>query len=82
MDVSGLVYYNNSEGDRIRSIVFQKLFFFFKISTGIRQYFRPTTPFPSRKDTGIRALATHEANGSVKRVLEKQARQQSGKKRK
>ena len=43
---------------------------------------RPTTPFPSRKGTGIGALATREANGSVKRVLEKQTRQQSAKKRK
>ena len=39
-------------------------------------------PFPSRKDTGIGALATREANGSVEHVLEKQARQQSAKKRK
>ena len=38
--------------------------------------------FPSRKDTGIEALATRKANRSVKRVLEKQARQQSTKKRK
>ena len=52
------------------------------MSTGIRQYFSPTTPFPSRKDTGIGALATREANGSVRRVLEKQARQQSAKKQK
>ena len=50
------------------------------MSTGIQQYFRPTMPFPSRKDTGIGALATREANGSVKCVLEKQARQQSTKK--
>ena len=28
---------------------------------------------PSRKDTGIGAVATHEANKGVKRVLEKQA---------
>ena len=34
----------------------------------------------SRKDTGIGVLATREANGSVKCVLEKQARQQSTKK--
>ena len=39
-------------------------------------------PFPSRKDTGIGALATREANRSIKCVLEKQARQQSAKKRK
>ena len=45
------------------------------MSTGIRQYFSPTTPFPSRKDTGIGTLATRKANGSVKRVLEKQAMQ-------
>ena len=42
---------------------------------------RLTTPFPS-KDTGIGALATHEANGSVKCVFKKQARQQSAMKRK
>ena len=35
--------------------------------------------FPAAR---IGALATREANGSVKRVLEKQARQQSAKKRK
>ena len=45
--------------------------FFFKMSTGIHQYFSLTTPFPSRKNTEIGALATREANGSVKRVLEK-----------
>ena len=39
-------------------------------------------PFPNLKDTGIRALATHEANRSVRHVLEKQARQQSTNKRK
>ena len=39
-------------------------------------------PFPSRKDTGIGALATREANGGMKRVLEKQARQQSANKQK
>ena len=39
-------------------------------------------PFPSRKDTEIGTLATREAKGSVKCVLEKQARQQSTKKRK
>ena len=50
--------------------------------TGIHQYFSPTTPIPSRKDTGIGALVTREANGSVRRVLEKQVRQQSAKKRK
>ena len=52
------------------------------MSTGSHQYFSPTTPFPSRKDTGIGALATCEANGTMKRVLEKQARQQSAKKQK
>ena len=31
------------------------------MSTGIYQYFSLTTPFPSRKDTGIGALATREA---------------------
>ena len=51
------------------------------MSTGIRQYFSPTTPFPSRKDTGI-GVATCKANRRVKRVLEKEARQQSAKKRK
>ena len=54
----------------------------FSHDTGIHQYFSPTTPFPSHKDTGIGALATREANRTVKRVLEKQARQQSAKKRK
>ena len=48
---------------------------FFKMSTGIRQYFSPTTRLPSHKDTGIGAAATREANGGVKRVLEKQASQ-------
>ena len=50
------------------------------MSTGIRQYFSPTTSFSSRRDSVIGALATREANGSVKHVLEKQARQQSAKK--
>ena len=50
--------------------------------TNEHQHFSLTTPFPSRKNTGIGALATHEANRSVKRVLEKQARQQSAMKRK
>ena len=74
MDVSG---YNNSEGGRISSIVFKKQFFFFQDEY---QYFSPTAPFPSWKNTGIGVLATREANGNVKRVLEKQARQQSAKK--
>ena len=52
------------------------------MSTGIHQYFSSTMPFPSHKDTGIGALVTREANGSVRRVLEKRARQQSAKKRK
>ena len=68
---------NNNEGGRISYTVFQKLGLYFKMSTGNYQYFSPTTPFPSRKDTGIGALATREANGSVKHVLERQARQQS-----
>ena len=50
------------------------------MSTGIRQYFSPTMRLPSHKDTGIRVVATREANGGVKRVLEKQASQQSTKK--
>ena len=41
------------------------------------QYFNPTTRLPSHKDTGIRVVATRVANGGVKRVLEKQASQQS-----
>ena len=41
-----------------------------------------TTRLPSHKDTGIGAVATREANGGVKRVLEKQASQQNAKKRK
>ena len=52
------------------------------MNTGICQYFRPTTRLPSHKDTGIREVAIREANGGVKRVLEKQASQQSAKKRK
>ena len=35
---------------------------------------------PSHKDTGIGAVATHEANGGMKHFLEKQASQQSAKK--
>ena len=50
------------------------------MSTGFRQYFSPTMSFPSRRDSVIGALAIHEANGSVKHVLEKQARQQRAKK--
>ena len=45
-------------------------------------YFRPTTRLPSHKDTGIGEVATREANREVKRVLEKQASQQSAEKRK
>ena len=87
MDVSGLVQYNNIECGRISSIVFQKLFFFFFFffSRRVMVYASISArlpPFLSRKDTRIGALATREANGSVKRVLEKQARQQSAKKRK
>ena len=52
------------------------------MSTSIRQYFSPTTLFPSRKDTRIGVLATCKANRRVKRVLDKEARQQSAKKRK
>ena len=52
------------------------------MSTGIRQDFSPTKRLPSHKDTGIGAVATREAYGGVKRVLEKQASQQSAKKRK
>ena len=37
---------------------------------------------PSHKDTGIGALATPEAKGSVKHVLENQASQQNAKKQK
>ena len=50
------------------------------MSTGIRQYFSPTMSFSSCRDSVIGVLATHEANGSVKHVLEKQARQQRAKK--
>ena len=63
-------------------LFFRSWAFFFKISTGIRQYFRPNSPFPSRKDTGVGALATRKANGIVKCVLKKQARQQSAKEQK
>ena len=50
------------------------------MSISIHQYFSPTTRLPSHKDTGIGAVATREANGGVKHVLEKQASQQSAKK--
>ena len=43
------------------------------MSTGIRQDFSPTKRLSSHKDTGIGAVATREAYGGVKRVLEKQA---------
>ena len=52
------------------------------MSTGIRLYFSLTTWLPSHKETGIGAIATHEANVCLKHVLEKQASQQSTKKRK
>ena len=55
---------------------------FLKMSTGIRQYFSPTTRLPSHKDTGIGVVATREANVGVKCLLEKQASQQSTKKQK
>ena len=55
----------------------EAVFFFFQDEY---QYFSPTTRLPSHKDTGIRAVATRVANGGVKRVLEKQASQQSTKK--
>ena len=61
--------------------MFFKTWAFF-LKTGIRQYFSLATPFPGRKDTGIGALATCKANGSMKHMLEKQARQQSAMKRK
>ena len=77
MDVSG---YNNSEGGRISYIVLQKLGGGVYLSTGICQYFSPTTRLPSHKDTGIRAVAPRKANGGVKHVLETQASQQSAKK--
>ena len=38
MDVSGLVQHNNSEGGRISSVLLQKLFCFFRMSTGICQH--------------------------------------------
>ena len=40
------------------------------------------TTSPSREDTAIGAVATREANESVKRALEKQASQQKAKKHK
>ena len=52
------------------------------MSTGIRQYFSLTMRLPSHKDTWIGVVATCEANGGVKPVLEKQVSQQSTKKRK
>ena len=65
--------FNNCEGGRISSIVLQKLEFFFKMSiyTGICHYFTPTTRHPYHKDTGIGVVATCEANGGVKCVLER-----------
>ena len=66
----GTLWYNNNEGRRISFIVLQKLPFF-KMTTSIRQYFSPTMRLPSRKDTGIGAVATHKANGGMKDVLEK-----------
>ena len=51
--------------------------------TNERQYFSPTIyAIPRCKDSGIGALATREANESMKCVLEKQARQKSAKKQK
>ena len=52
------------------------------MSNGVRQYFSLTMWLSSHQDTGIGAVATHKANGGVKCVLEKQASQQSAKKRK
>ena len=59
--------------------------FLIDMSTSILKYFSPTaglptTGIPSHKDTGIGKVATHEANGSGKRVLEKQGDQTGGKK--
>ena len=58
---------------------------FFKMSTGICQYFCLTARLPSHKNIGIGAVATREANASrkangMKCVLEKQGSQQSTKK--
>ena len=50
------------------------------MSTGIHQYFSLTMWLSSHKNTGIGAVATREANGTMKHVLEKQASQQSTKK--
>ena len=56
------------------------------MSTGVLKYCSPTLGLPSHKDTeigaGIREFATHKANESVKRVLEKQSDQIIAKKRK
>ena len=60
--------------------------FFFKMGTGICQYFYLTVRLTSHKNTGIGVVATHEANATreanvgMKCVLEKQASQQSTKK--
>ena len=56
---------------KTNSIVLQTLFLI-DMSTGTLKYFSPATGLPSHKDTGIGEIATREANGSVKRVLEKQ----------
>ena len=64
---------NNSEGGRYSSYFYSSSYF--KMS--IRQYFITS---PSREDNVIGAVATREANESVKRALEKQASQQKAKK--
>ena len=62
---------------KTNSIVLQTLFLI-DMSTGTLKY--PATGLPSHKDAGIGEIATREANGSVKRVLEKQGDQTSAKK--
>ena len=85
MDVSGLVQYNNSEGDRISSIAFQKLIFFVVV-VFFQDEYRYLPVFQS--DYAISQLQRRwdrtacNPQSKQKRVLEKQARQQSAKKQK
>ena len=72
----GLVYHNNSEGGRI-PLFFRSWVFFVCLLI----YFFKMTVFQSDYVTA-QLVATCEANGGMKCVLEKQASQQCAKKRK
>ena len=66
-----------------RAKVAEKIIYFFRSSFfKIRKYFSPTTSLPSHKETRIRVVSICEANESMKRVLEKQAKQEMAKKHK